>query len=252
MSTIKHNQASSHSKSSSKSHTASKSAAPKAKPNQQAKENKPAEKKDGFSASKELDENKKPKDAKESKETKDGQKPGDDKDTKKAEDGKDKDSLTQKLAELQKQLDEMKNKKPEEPENLGGCCGKSHGSKKTEDPNQKDDPDSELTKLAVAVMQGGTGQQPGAKPGEAGKPGELKAVSSSPAQLKTELSQKYQQYKTQGVQLRKETEQLVEAALAGATGSTPANKPGDPKATSPTNKPNSNNNTQPRPLAKAS
>jgi len=258
MSTIKNNQATP-SKSTSKVNS-SKATAPKAK-TQAPKESKPAEKKDGFNASKELDENKKPKDAKDSKETKDGKKPGEDKDTKKAEDGQDKDSLTQKLSELQKQLDEMKKNKPKEPENLGGCCGKSHGSKKTDDQDQKDDPDSELTKLAVALMQGGTGQQPqpgakpgepGAKPGEAGKAGGLKAVSSNPAQLKAELSQKYQQYKTQGVQLRKETEQLVESALNGATGSTPGNKPVDAKNTNPINKTNSNNNPQSRPLAKAS
>lgn len=253
MSTIKHKQGPSHSNSSKKSNITSKSAAPKAKGADHSKDAKPADKKDGFHASKELSDNKKPKDAK------DSQKPGEDKDGQKTEEGKgkDKDSLVQKLADLQKQLDDMKNKKkPEEPENLGGCCGKSHGSKKTEDPNQKEDPDSELTRLAVTVLQGPNAapqQQPGAKPGEGDKGG-LKAITS-PAQAKAELSQKYQQYKTQGVQLRKETEQLVESALnsAGPTAGTKATdtKPTDNKNNPTNHRPNTDHN-QNRPMAKAS
>ncbi len=246
MSTIKHNNhGTSHAK---KSNIASKSSTPKARHADHGKETKASEKKDGFHASKELGENKKPKDAK------DSQKPGEEKDGKKTEEGKDKDSLLNKLSDLQKQLDEMKNKKkPEEPENLGGCCGKSHGSKKTEDPNQKEDPDSELTRLAVAVLQGPNAaqQQPAAKPGEKnGDKGGLKAITS-PAQAKAELSQKYQQYKTQGVQLRKETEQLVESALNSAGPTSNGSKPTDNKTNPTTNKHNTNNN-QSHPLPKAS
>ena len=241
MSTIKHNSRTSHTNSSKKSSNIKKADAPKSQNG--SKEAKPADKKDGFSASKELGENKK---------SKDSQKPGDEKDGKKTEEGKgkDKDSLLQKLSDLQSQLDEMKNKKPpEQPENLGGCCGKSHSSKKTEDPNQKEDPDSELTRLAVMVLQGPKAPQqqpqPGSKPGD--KAGALKAVTS-PAQAKAELSQKYQQYKTQGVPLRKETEQLVESALNSA-GSAPAananaNPPKDDKKNLSSN--------QNRPMAKAS
>ncbi|MBX3168214.1 MAG: hypothetical protein KF760_12430 [Candidatus Eremiobacteraeota bacterium] len=253
MSTIKHNHRTSQANSSKKSSSISKSSTPKARSAEKGrgKEAKSAEKKDGFSASRELSENKK------SKDTKDSQKPGEEKDGKKAEEGKekDKDSLLQKLSDLQKQLDEMKNKKPEEqPENLGGCCGKSHGSKKTEDPNQKEDPDSELTRLAVAVLQGPNApqQQPGAKPGDktGDKTGGLKAITS-PAQAKAELSQKYQQYKTQGVPLRKETEQLVESALNSAAPTSTGTQPTDNKNNLPANKPNTNNDRA-RPLAKAS
>ncbi|MFN8606644.1 MAG: hypothetical protein U0931_03865 [Vulcanimicrobiota bacterium] len=243
MSTIKHT-SSSHSQAS-KTHSSSKSSPAKTNKSQETakdhgKDHK-AEKKDGFSASKELDE------AKKTKESKDK---GNDKDAKKAEDGKDQDSLLKKISDLQQQLDDMKKKKPEQPENLGGCCGKSHGSKKTEDPNQKDDPDSELTKLAVAILQGGKPQQAsGAKPGESDKNG-AKAISGNPAQLKSELSQKYQQYKQQGVQLRPETEQLVESALKGGTptSTTPTNNQANPNGAN--NKPT--NNQQSRPLAKAS
>ena len=248
MSTIKHN-SSSHS--SSKAHSSRKTEAPKAnkgaeKPKDQGKDQK-AEKKDGFSASKELDETKKAKDAKDK---------GNDKDAKKTEEGKDKgkdqDSLLKKISDLQQQLDDMKKKKPEEPENLGGCCGKSHGCKKTEDPNQKDDPDSELTKLAVAILQGGKPQPAmGGKPGEGDKNG-TKAISGNPAQMKSELSQKYQQYKQQGVQLRPETEQLVESALkgGGSTSTNPTNPTNDKN--NPTGNNKQTNNNQPRPLAKAS
>lgn len=246
MSTIKHN-TSSQKHSTSKVQSQHKSPAAKTdKANENSKnhgKDHKAEKKDGFSASKELDETKKAKDAKDK---------GNDKETKKSEDGKDQDSLLKKISDLQQQLDDMKKKKPEEPENLGGCCGKSHGSKKTDDPNQKDDPDSELTKLAVAVLQGGKPQQtPGGKPGEGDKNG-IKAVSGNPAQLKSELSQKYQQYKQQGVQLRPETERLVESALNGQGSNSTT-----PTSTNPTNnnrpgtqKPDTQNQT--RPLSKAS
>jgi hypothetical protein len=261
MSTIKHN-SSSHSHASNKAHSNHKTEAPQANKGteqtkehgkEQAKEHgqdHKAEKKDAFSASKELDETKKAKDAKDK---------ANDKDPKKAEEGKDQgkdqDSLLKKISDLQQQLDDMKkNKKPDAPENLGGCCGHSHGSKKAEDPNQKDDPDSELTKLAVAILQGGKPQQAtGGKPGE-DKNG-TKAISGNPAQLKTELSQKYQQYKQQGVQLRPETEQLVESALNG--GSSTSTNPTDNKTNPTNNKTNLTNNKQPnnnpaRPLAKAS
>lgn len=239
MSTIKHNSRTSHTNSSKKPSQIKKADTPKSQNG--SKETKQADKKDGFSASKELGENKK---------TKDSKKPGEEKDGQKTEEGKgkDKDSLLQKLSDLQSQLDEMKNKKaPEQPENLGGCCGKSHSSKKTEDPNQKEDPDSELTRLAVTVLQGPNApqQQPqvGSKPGD--KAGALKAVTS-PAQAKAELSQKYQQYKTQGVQLRKETEQLVESALKSA-GPTATTNPGQPKDDKKNLSPGQN-----RPIAKAS
>lgn len=254
MSTIKHNSRTSQANSSKKSSNIKSSAAKaKAPENKGSKEAKPGDKKDGFNASKELSENKKARD------TKDSQKPGEEKDGKKTEEGKekDKDSLLQKLSDLQKQLDEMKNKKPEEkPENLGGCCGKSQSSKKTEDPEKKEDPDSELTRLAVTVLQGPNAPQapqPGAKPGEkpGDKPGGLKGITS-PAQARAELSQKYQQYKTQGVQLRKETEQLVESALnsAGPTATGPQTQTTDNK-NNPTARPTNTNNPN-RPLAKAS
>lgn len=251
MSTIKK---SSNSSSGSRSRSASKTSS--TKPNNQTKgpeknrEARQTEKKDGFKASQELKDSKKPEDAK---------KPGEEKDGKKSEEGKDKDALLQKLSDLQKQLDEMKNKKQEKPENLGGCCG---GSKKAEKPEdaQKQDPDSELTQLAVAVMQGGNnpqmmGQQQPGKPGQVqginglngAKKGPNGLPQGNPAQLRQLLSQKYQQYKTQGVQLRKETEQLVEAALAGGQ-PMPGQQPGMP------NLGNSGfqNNQQARPLAKAS
>ncbi|MBS2038990.1 hypothetical protein JST97_28670 [bacterium] len=244
MSTIKHNSTShSRTSSSNKSHSSQKSTATKpnkgTEPAKDHGKDQKAEKKDGFSASKELDEAKRAKDAKDK---------GQDKDPKKAEEGKDQDSLLKKISDLQQQLDDMKKKKPEQPENLGGCCGKSHGSKKTEDPNQKDDPDSELTKLAVAILQGGKPQPAaGSKPGDGDKNGP-KAISGNPAQLKSELSQKYQQYKQQGVQLRPETEQLVESALKGGTGATTTNPTNNPN---PTNAKPTNQN-QSKALAKAS
>ena len=109
-----------------------------------------------------------------------------------------------------------------------------------------------MTRLAVAVLQGpNAAQQQSAKPGE--KPGDkggLKAITS-PAQAKAELSQKYQQYKTQGVQLRKETEQLVESALNSNGPTSTGTKPTDNKNNSTNNKANTNNN-QSRPMAKAS
>lgn len=244
MSTIKHNNRTSQSNSSKKSSQIKKGSP--SKPQTQSKETRQADKKDGFQSSKELSENKK---------SKDSQKPGENKDEKKSGEGKeqDKDSLLQKLSDLQKQLDEMKNKKPEEqPENLGGCCGKSSSSKKTEDPTQKEDPDSELTRLAVAVLQGPNAPQaqqptPG-KPGD--KPAALKALSN-PAQARAELTQKYQQYKTQGVQLRKETEQLVESALSsGGTNPTIGN-PNQDNKTNRDPKTNFSSN-QNRPMPKAS
>jgi len=190
------------------------------------------EKKDGFNPSKELQDGTK---------VKEGKDKDKDKDVKKADENKDdKDSLLQKVSDLQKQLDEMKNKKEEKaPENQGGCCGKSSGAKKAEE-GEKQDPDSELTQLAVAVMAGGqnpaAGQQPG-QPGQPGKPGAKPVggipglppgAAGNPAQLKGVLAQKYQQYKTQGVQLKKETEQLVQSALGAgnpAAGQIPGQNP---------------------------
>ena len=160
--------------------------------------------------------------------------------------------MLQKLSDLQKQLDEMKNKKPEEqPENLGGCCGKSSSSKKTEDPAQKEDPDSELTRLAVVVLQGPNAQAQLPTPGKPGdKPGALKALDN-PAQARAELKQKYQQYKTQGVQLRKETKQLVESALSSGDANPTVGSPNQDNKTNRYPKTNFSFN-QNRPRTKAS
>ena len=119
-----------------------------------------------------------------------------------------------KLEEELRQLLEDKNKKPEAPESLGGCCGKSSGGKKAGDEGDKD-PNVELDKLATEVIQA---QQSGK-----GNVNELRGT----------LEAKYEQNKEKGVQLKPEVEAKVQQALGGGTGGKKPEKPDDKKKATP-------------------
>lgn len=177
--------------------------------------------------------------------TRDSRKPEDankPKDPNKAEDGKKPEEarpLDDRLKDIEKQLEELRNKKEEAPpaeapQQSGGCCGggKKGGEEKAEDAQGVKDkeqkgPDGELQALASQVLQasGGMGANPqmGGAPGAGGaqgpgavgpggkpKPG---GAASNPQQAKSQLAQKAAQFAKQGFQPQPTTRILVQAAL---------------------------------------
>lgn len=136
--------------------------------------------------------------------------------------------LDDRLKDIEKQLEELRNKKEEAPpteapQQSGGCCGggKKGGDEKAEDAQGVKDkdqkgPDGELQALASQVLQasGGLGGNPqaGGKavPGGVQGPG---GAAGNPQQAKSQLAQKASQYAKQGFQPQPTTRILVQAAL---------------------------------------
>lgn len=127
---------------------------------------------------------------------------------------KEADDLKKLLAEMKKQLEEEKKKKdePQKPQDLGGCCGKSHGSPQAGDKNQDGDPNSVLLQDVAAVKTAGKHGGGGAR---------------------NKLSTDYDKFKQEGAQIRPEVEQQVQEALSGGGGQ-PSRGGQQPKGTEKT------------------
>lgn len=213
------------------------------KPGQNRETNKPQA--DNFRASEETREGRqtregrRPGEIKEPKDPKDPKAPKDPKDVNQDDNKK----LEDKISDLEKQLADLKNQKPQEaPQNQGGCCGGKKGEEKPQEaknaqaPGQNQTPqDAELQGLAAQVLManGGNGQpgmpgqpQPG-MPGQPGLPGQpqpqgLPGVGPvggqrpgavNPQQARQVLAQKASQYAQQGFQPQPTTRVLVQSAL---------------------------------------
>lgn len=134
------------------------------------------------------------------------------------------------LASLYDMMGSEDDKKDEKPESLGGCCGKSQGSKKTGEDDSEKDWNSILTAGIAAVkaqnlggnltlLNGGQGGQTGqnAPPKPAGMAALAarggKPSASQGGDPRTKLASDYQKAKTANAQLRPEVENEVRNLL---------------------------------------